>query len=230
MTTHQETHFTGSAMVRDVVIGMSDGLTVPFALAAGLSGAVDTNDIIITAGLAEIVAGSIAMGLGGFLAAKTENEHYDAELNREHYEIIHFPDRERQEIHEIFESYGLSNESCEKIVDELEKDKDKYAEFMMKFELGMDKPDTKRAKKSAFNIGIAYIIGGVIPLTSYWFTTSPRDGLLWSALMTVICLFVFGFVKNRIIKQNPWKGAIRVTVIGVLAAATAYVAAKLIGG
>ncbi len=230
MTPHQETHFTGSAMVRDVVIGMSDGLTVPFALAAGLSGAVDNNDIIITAGLAEIVAGSIAMGLGGFLAAKTEYEHYDAELHREHYEIIHFPDRERQEIHEIFEGYGLSFESTEKIVDELEKDKDKYADFMMKFELGMDKPDTRRAKKSAFNIGISYIIGGIIPLTAYWFTSKPHDGLLWSAVMTVVCLFVFGFAKNRIIKQNPWKGAMRVTVIGILAAATAYVAAKLIGG
>jgi VIT1/CCC1 family predicted Fe2+/Mn2+ transporter len=143
---HSEKHFSGSEIVRDIVIGMSDGLTVPFALAAGLTGAAQGNAVIVTAGLAEIIAGSIAMGLGGYLAGKTEIDHYDSELKREYYEVDHYPEKEKEEVREVFEDYGLSPESQIKIVEELAKDKDKWVKFMMRFELGLEKPDINRAK------------------------------------------------------------------------------------
>jgi VIT1/CCC1 family predicted Fe2+/Mn2+ transporter len=224
---HEEKHFTGSEMVRDVVIGMSDGLTVPFALAAGLSGAVDNNKIIITAGIAEIIAGSIAMGLGGYLAAKTEYEHYEAELAREYEEIERVPEREIAETKEIFSAYGLSEESVDSIVAELSKNKDHWAEFMMRYELGLEKPEVKRAARSAFNIGVSYIIGGLIPLLAYIFTELPADGFMISTVTTLMALFIFGFVKSKIIGQPPFKGAIRVLIIGALAAGVAYITGRL---
>lgn len=224
---HEEKHFTGSEMVRDVVIGMSDGLTVPFALAAGLSGAVDSNKIIITAGIAEIIAGSIAMGLGGYLAAKTEYEHYEAELAREYEEIERVPEREIAETKEIFSAYGLSEESVDSIVAELSKNKDHWAEFMMRYELGLEKPEVKRAARSAFNIGVSYIIGGLIPLLAYIFTELPADGFMISTVTTLMALFIFGFVKSKIIGQPPFKGAIRVLIIGALAAGVAYITGRL---
>jgi VIT1/CCC1 family predicted Fe2+/Mn2+ transporter len=224
---HEEKHFTGSEMVRDVVIGMSDGLTVPFALAAGLSGAVDNNKIIITAGIAEIIAGSIAMGLGGYLAAKTEYEHYEAELAREYEEIERVPEREIAETKEIFSAYGLSEESVDSIVAELSKNKDHWAEFMMRYELGLEKPEVKRAARSAFNIGVSYIIGGLIPLLAYIFTELPADGFMISTVTTLMALFIFGFVKSKFIGQPPFKGAIRVLIIGALAAGVAYITGRL---
>ena len=224
---HNEEHFQQSDTIRDIVIGMSDGLTVPFALAAGLSSAVSNNDIIITAGLAEIVAGSIAMGLGGYLAGKTEIEHYDSELKREYSEIDTHYEVERKEVKEIFAGYGLSSESQEIIINEMEKDHDKWVDFMMRFELGLDKPDINRARKSALNIGIAYIVGGIVPLSAYFFTDLPHTGLLYSALITVMCLMFFGYFKSKVTGQEPLKGAFRTTMIGVLAAGAAYLFAKL---
>lgn len=225
---HPEQHFEQTEAVRDIVIGMSDGLTVPFALAAGLSSAVSNNDIIVTAGFAEIIAGSIAMGLGGYLAGKTEIEHYDSELKREYREIKEFNETERKECKEIFEQYGLSPESQDKIVDELAKNDDKWVDFMMKFELGLDKPNINRARQSARNIGLAYIVGGVVPLTAYLFTDTPHEGLLYSAMITVACLMVFGYFKSKVTDQPPLKGAFRTTLIGVLAAAAAYLIAMWI--
>lgn len=225
---HQEKHFTGSQLVRDIVIGMSDGLTVPFALAAGLTGAVQDTGIIITAGLAEIAAGSIAMGLGGYLAGKTEVEHYDAELRREYEEVELFPEKEKQEVKDVFEEYGLSKQSTTLLVDELTKDKDKWVNFMMRFELGLEKPDINQARKSALAIGIAYIIGGIVPLTSYFFANTAQDGLVFSCGITIICLFVFGYFKSKVIGQPPLAGALRITAIGALAAGTAYFVASLI--
>jgi VIT1/CCC1 family predicted Fe2+/Mn2+ transporter len=174
---HQEEHFKQSEIIRDIVIGMSDGLTVPFALAAGLSSAVSSNAIIVTAGLAEIVAGSIAMGLGGYLAGKTEIEHYDSELKREYSEIDTHYEIERKEVMDIFADYGLSKNSQEIIMNEMEKDPDKWVEFMMRFELGLEKPDINRAAQSARNIGVAYIVGGIVPLSAYFFTNTPGQGL-----------------------------------------------------
>ncbi|MBI3232918.1 MAG: VIT1/CCC1 transporter family protein [Bacteroidetes bacterium] len=224
---HEEKHFTGSEMVRDVVIGMSDGLTVPFALAAGLSGAVDNNAIIVTAGVAEIIAGSIAMGLGGYLAAKTEYEHYEAELAREYEEIERVPEREIAETKEIFSGYGLPDETVDTIVAQLSKNKDRWAEFMMRYELGLEKPEVKRAAKSAFNIGTSYIIGGLVPLVAYIFTTKPSEGFMYSTITTLIALFTFGYIKSKIIGQPPMKGAFRVLVIGAIAAGVAYLTARL---
>ncbi len=227
---HQEEHFEGSAIVRDIVIGMSDGLTVPFALAAGLTGAMQDNSIIVTAGLAEIVAGSIAMGLGGYLAGKTEIDHYDSELKREYYEVDHFPDKEKQEVREVFQHYGLSEASQTLIADELAKDKDKWVSFMMRYELGLEKPDMNRARQSALTIGVSYIIGGIVPLSTYFpiFTSNAKDGFLYSCIVTALCLFIFGYFKTKIIGQPPLYGAAKTLFIGALAASAAYFIAHLI--
>ena len=179
---HQEAHFKQSDVIRDIVIGMADGLTVPFALAAGLTGAVDHNSIIITAGMAEICAGSIAMGLGGYMAGQTEIEHYDAELAREYREIKDFYETEKREVREVFADYGLSERSQHLIANELAKDDKKCVDFMMRFELGLEKPYAKRATKSALNIGLAYIIGGIVPLSAYffYFSTTGRFNVFCS--------------------------------------------------
>lgn len=224
---HTEQHFHSSDLVTDIVIGMSDGLTVPFALAAGLSGAVSTNAIVITAGLAEVAAGSIAMGLGGYLAGKTELDHYNAEKTREEWEVDHLPDREKDEVREIFAGMGMSPATQLLIVEEMAKDKDKWVDFMMRYELGLEKPDPKRARNSALNIGVSYIVGGLVPLTPYFFTAHPYDGLRWSAAITVICLFIFGFFKAKVTGQNALGGAIKVMLIGSVAAAAAFFIARL---
>jgi VIT1/CCC1 family predicted Fe2+/Mn2+ transporter len=228
--THEEKHFSGSEIVRDIVIGMSDGLTVPFALAAGLTGAAQDNAVIVTAGLAEIVAGSIAMGLGGYLAGKTEIDHYDSELRREYHEVEVFPDKEREEVREVFREYGLSEASQDIIVNELSKDKDKWVHFMMRYELGLEKPDINRARQSALTIGASYIVGGIVPLSTYFriFSDNARDGFLYSCIVTAICLFIFGYFKTKIIGQPPLKGAFKILFIGALAAASAYYVAHLI--
>lgn len=228
---HEEKHFEGSQLVKDIVIGMSDGLTVPFALAAGLSGAaIVSNSVIVTAGIAEIVAGSIAMGLGGYLAGKTEIEHYNSELAREYYEVDHYPERERQEVAEVFADYGLSIEHQNLIVDDISKDKDRWVDFMMKFELGLEKPNINAARNSAAAIGSAYIVGGIIPLSAYFpiFGLSTQMALFYSCLITAISLFVFGYFKTKIIGQPPIKGALKVLGIGAAAAASAYFIAHLI--
>ena len=226
-SSHKEEHLRSSAFITDIVIGMSDGLTVPFALAAGLSGAVDSNAVVITAGIAEIVAGSIAMGLGGYLAGKTEQEHFQSELKREYDEVETVPEKEKEEVKLIFAQYGLNELIQITIVEELSKDKNKWVDFMMKYELGLEKPDINRARNSAATIGISYIIGGLIPLTAYFFTQTPSQGLVFSAILTIICLFLFGYFKSKVTGQPPLKGALKVTLIGITAAAAAFLVAKL---
>jgi vacuolar iron transporter family protein len=223
---HKEEHLGSSEFITDIVIGMSDGLTVPFALAAGLSGAVQHNSIVITAGIAEIVAGSIAMGLGGYLAGKTEQEHFQSELKREYEEIDEIPEEEKKEVRLIFAQYGLNELTQNSIADELAKDKDKWVDFMMKYELGLEKPNVNRARNSAATIGVSYIIGGLIPLSGYFFTQTPYQGLVVSAALTVICLFLFGYFKSKVTGQPLFKGALKVTLIGVIAAAAAFLVAK----
>ena len=224
---HEEQHLKSSDALRDIVIGMSDGLTVPFALAAGLSGAVNSTDIIVIAGIAEIAAGSIAMGLGGYLAGKTEQDHYNSELKREYDEVESVPDREKEEVREFFENIGLSSELQSQAVQEISKDKAKWVDFMMKHELGLDKPDPKRATKSALNIGLSYVVGGLVPLSPYFFIDIPIQALKISVGVTLGCLFVFGYFKSRFTGVNPVGGAIRVTLIGAVAAAAAFGVAKL---
>ncbi len=225
---HQEAHFQQSDLIRDIVIGMADGLTVPFALAAGLTGAVDQNSIIITAGIAEICAGSIAMGLGGYLAGRTEIEHYDSELKREYREIKEFYEVEKREVRDVFAGYGLSESSQHLIADEIARDEDKWVDFMMKFELGLEKPDVLRARNSALNIGIAYIVGGIVPLSAYFFTHTPGSGLVYSSFITILCLLTFGYFKSKFTGQPPLPGALKTTMIGVIAAAAAFGIARLI--
>lgn len=227
---HKEEHLRSSAMLTDVVIGMSDGLTVPFALAAGLSGAVNSTDIILIAGIAEIAAGSIAMGLGGYLAGKTEQEHYESEVKREYYEVEHLRHREIEETKEFFANIGLSEELQNKATEEIAQDKDRWVDFMMKYELGLEKPDPKRARKSALNIGLSYVVGGFVPLLPYFFFTGVMDALKLSIVVTLICLFIFGYFKSRITGVHPLWGAIRIMFIGALAAGCAFGLAKLIEG
>jgi VIT1/CCC1 family predicted Fe2+/Mn2+ transporter len=226
---HNEEHFESSDMVRDIVIGMADGLTVPFALAAGLSGAVDSNTIVITAGVAEIIAGSIAMGLGGYLAGKTEVDHYKAELKREYYEVDHLPEREKQEVRDVLADYGISKQAQDLVADEISLNKDKWVDFMMKFELGLDEPHPERAKKSAFNIAVSYIIGGFIPLSAYFFTDHPKDGIIYSSIITLFALAAFGYFKSKVTDQPPVQGALRTMFVGALAASAAYFIATWIG-
>jgi vacuolar iron transporter family protein len=226
---HIETHRGGSQVIQDIVIGMSDGLTVPFALAAGLSGAVSANGVIITAGIAEIVAGSIAMGLGGYLAGQTAVEQYDAELRREYDEVERVPEREKAEVRDVLADYGLSDAVQTQFVEELSRDTHKWVDFMMKFELGLEKPDPNQATKSALTIGGAYILGGLVPLSPYFFTNTPADGLLFSCLTTLLVLFVFGYLKSRATGQPPLSGAIKVTLIGAAAAAAAFLVARSFG-
>jgi len=227
--TYQEQHLKSSEFITDIVIGMSDGLTVPFALAAGLSGAVDSNAIVITAGIAEIVAGCIAMGLGGYLAGKTEQEHYESELKREYFEVDNYHQKEIDEVKEIFADYGIDEAGQTLLANQLSKDKKKWVDFMMKFELGLEEPHPKRARNSALTIGIAYFVGGLLPLSAYFFTNNPKDGLLVSAIITTLCLFVFGYFKSKVTGQPPIIGALKVTAIGLVAAAAAFGIAKLVG-
>jgi VIT1/CCC1 family predicted Fe2+/Mn2+ transporter len=226
---HEENHLRNSDFITDVVIGMSDGLTVPFALAAGLSSAVSSNDIITTAGMAEIIAGSIAMGLGGYLAGKTEIDHYKSELKKEYHEVDTIPEKEKEEIREFFAEYGFSDESQHLLAEELAKDRDKWVLFMMKFELGLEEPNAKRAGQSAATIGLSYVVGGLIPLSPYYFTEIPIDGLKLSAVITLICLFVFGYMKSKVTGQPVFAGAVKVMLIGAMAATAAYLVAKLFG-
>ena len=227
---HQEEHMKSSAALRDIVIGMSDGLTVPFALAAGLSGAVDSTSIIVIAGIAEVAAGSIAMGLGGYLAGKTEQDHYHSEEKREYYEVENLREKEIEETKDFFSKIGLSKELQNRATEEIARDKTQWVDFMMKYELGLEKPDPKRATKSAMNIGLSYIVGGLVPLCPYFFVSSPILGLKISAIVTLICLFVFGFFKSKMTGIKVWSGALRVMLIGAVAAGAAFGIAKLIEG
>ena len=224
---HTELHLESSDVLKDIVIGMSDGLTVPFALAAGLSGAVSNSHIIIIAGMAEIAAGSIAMGLGGYLAGKTEQDHYKSEVKREYDEVERVPEKEKEEVMDFFGTIGLSAEMQLAATNEIIKDKDTWVEFMMKYELGLEEPDPKRAARSARNIGLSYIAGGIIPLSPYFFITDSVEALEISVVATLLCLFIFGYFKSKITGVPPVGGALKVMGIGAAAAAAAFLLAKL---
>jgi VIT1/CCC1 family predicted Fe2+/Mn2+ transporter len=227
-TPHAERHFTASEVVRDIVIGMSDGLTVPFALAAGLTGAITTTSIIVTAGLAEIAAGSIAMGLGGYLAAKSDAEHYAKEREREKREVIEIPHEEMKEVAEVFEKYGLTPEQTKPLVEALRKQPRKWIDFMMRFELGLEKPDPKRALTSALTIGGAYAVGGFVPLAPYIALTRASSALLFSIAVTLMALLVFGFIKGRFTGMRPVRSALQTAFIGSVAAGAAFAIARAI--
>jgi VIT1/CCC1 family predicted Fe2+/Mn2+ transporter len=225
---HSEKHFTSGNFVRDVVIGMSDGLTVPFALAAGLSGAVASTRLIVVGGLAEIAAGSIAMGLGGYLAARGDAEHYEQEKAREYREIKEIPEEERAEVSRVFKQYGLPAHESDRVAEELSHHPDAWVDFMMRFELGLEEPDPKRAVTSAGTIAGSYVAGGIIPLLPYVVLRSAYEGLMLSAVVTLAALGVFGFIKGRFTGAAALRSAAQTMVIGGVAAAAAFLLAKLI--
>ena len=228
-TPHVEQHFTASESVRDIVIGMSDGLTVPFALAAGLSGAVQSSGIIITAGLAEVAAGAIAMGLGGYLAARTDAEHFASERTREERETEEMPEQEAAEVADVLRSYGLADENVATVVNSIRADKQRWVDFMMRFELGLEEPDPKRASRSALTIALSYIAGGLVPLAPYFFLRSVQSALIGSVVVTLLALLVFGYIKGRFTTAKPFRSAWQTVVVGSLAATAAFVIAKAIG-
>ena len=227
-TRHVERHFTSGEIVRDIVIGMADGLTVPFALAAGLSGAVSDPAIIVTAGLAEIAAGSIAMGLGGYLAAKSDADHYAAEERREHQEIREIPREEMKEVGDIFRGYGMPEEQVGQVVVAMTKSPKQWVDFMMRFELGLERPNPKRARTSAAFIGGAYVVGGLIPLAPYMLFHLARTALVVSVAITLVALAIFGLVKGRYTGARPLKSALQTTITGGLAATAAFLIARAI--
>lgn len=229
LTPHTEKHFASSELVRDIVIGMADGLTVPFALAAGLSGAVDATGVIITAGLAEVAAGSIAMGLGGYLAARTDAEHYASERAREEREIVQMPGAEEAEVADIFRGYGLDEPTVAAVVKAVRSDPTRWVDFMMRFELGLERPEPKRARNSALTIALSYIAGGVIPLAPYFFVKDIHLALGISVGVTMVALLVFGYVKGRFTTNRPFRSAWQTALVGGLAAAAAFGLAKLLG-
>jgi VIT1/CCC1 family predicted Fe2+/Mn2+ transporter len=227
-TPHIERHFTGKEIVRDVVIGMADGLTVPFALAAGLSGAVKSTNLVVIAGLAEIAAGSIAMGLGGYLAARSDAEHYDSEREREVREVHELPDEEEREVREVLHEWGMAPDESGPVVQALRKRPTAWVDFMMRFELGLEKPEPGRAVRSAATIAISYVIGGLIPLFPYMMIHEASRALILSVVVTLIALGVFGYVKGRFTGLKPMRSASQTMVIGALAAAAAFLLARII--
>lgn len=228
LTPHIEKHFTASDSVRDIVIGMSDGLTVPFALAAGLTGAIAESRLIITAGFAEIAAGSIAMGLGGYLAARGDAEHYRHELAREQDEVQRIPDAESQEVSDIFQRYGVSDTESAPVVQSLRRRPTDWVAFMMRFELGLEEPNPARAWKSALTIALAYVVGGMIPLSAYLLVPDARAALRLSVMVTLAALAIFGGVKGKFTGVPVLRSALQTAVIGGLAAAAAFAIARSI--
>ncbi len=226
-SSHIEKHFTGSAVIRDIVIGMSDGLTVPFALAAGLSGIASSTAIVITGGLAEIAAGSISMGLGGYLAARSDAEHYAKERENERLEVEIIPDKEVDEVEQVFLEYGLEPKESSLVARALSKRPEAWIDFMMRFELGLEKPAPRRALKSALTIAASYIIGGMIPLAPYMLISNTGTALIYSVIFTLIALLIFGYVKARFTGTHPVRSALQTALIGSLAAAAAFGLSKL---
>lgn len=228
-TRNKEEHFTSPEIINDLVLGMADGLTVPFALAAGLTGAIAASGLVVTAGLAEIAAGSISMGLGGFLAATSATEHYRRERSIEEREIKTQPEVEAQEIREIFATYGITK-GVESMIDELRSNPKLWVDFMMRNELGLEEPSPTRARNSAITIASAYVIGGLVPLTPYIFIHNAREAVFVSIALTGTALFLFGFFKAFISGISPLKSALQTTVVGAAAAAAAFALARLVSG
>lgn len=226
---HHEKHFGASDRVRDLVIGMADGLTVPFALAAGLTGAVAANRLIVTAGVAEIAAGAIVMDLGGYLAARSDAEHYARERQREQREVRDLAEHEEGEVVEIFQHYGLTRADCQPILSAFHRDHDAWVDFMMRYELGLEQPRPGRALQSALTIGGAYVVGGLAPLLPYMLMAGVERALAVSVVATLGALAIFGALKGRLTGTGTLRGALQTVVVGGLASAAAFLVARWIG-
>ncbi|HEU4636175.1 MAG TPA: VIT1/CCC1 transporter family protein [Edaphobacter sp.] len=225
---HNEKHFESTETVRDIIIGLSDGLTVPFALAAGLSGAISSSRIVVLAGLAEIAAGSIAMGLGGYLAARGDAEHYASEKKREEREVIERTRDEEEEIFEIFEQYSVPRENAAPVLEALKQNPAAWVDFMMRFELGLEEPAPNRAHRSAITIALSYITGGLVPLFPYMVVPDNIAALKLSVVITLVALAVFGALKGRVVGTGWLRSAVQTVLIGGSAAAAAFLLARLL--
>ncbi len=225
---HLERHFRAPLTIRDIVIGMSDGLTVPFALAAGLSGAVDSSHLITTAGIAEIAAGSVAMGLGGYLAARGDAEHYARELHRERQEVQTMPEEEAREIEDVFKAYGVTAEQSAPVIEALRRNRKAWVRFMMRFELGLEQPEYGRATRSGATIACAYVVGGMIPIAPYFMTRSVDEALPASIAVTLSALLLFGFIKGGYLGSSRWRSALNTLLIGGTAATAAFILARAV--
>lgn len=225
---HKELHNTNSNLVKDIIIGMSDGLTVPFALTAGLSGVLNTNHLIIVSGLSEIAAGCISMGLGGYLAGQSEVEHYDTELKREYNEIENVPAIELKEVEDILTDMGVEKPLSQQVALQISRDKTRWADFMMKLELKMERPAKNRATKSATTIALSYLAGGFIPLFPYIIFSNSKTGFYFSCTVTIFALIIFGYFKSKVTGQPLIKGTIKIAFTGIIAAAAAYLLAKAV--
>jgi vacuolar iron transporter family protein len=225
---NNEPHKTNSDLIKDIIIGMSDGLTVPFALTAGLSGVLNTNHLIIVSGLSEIAAGCISMGLGGYLAGESEVERYETELKREYSEIDSVPNLELQEVEDILIDLGVEKPLSKQVALQISKDKNRWADFMMKLELKMEQPAKNRAAKSAGTIALSYLVGGFIPLFPYIIFSNSKTGLEVSCIVTILALVIFGYFKSKVTGQPVVKGTIKIALTGILAATAAYFLAKAV--
>lgn len=225
---HEETHSRAREFVRDAVIGLADGLTVPFALAAGLAGAANSSAVVVMAGLAEIAAGSIAMGLGGYLAVRGDAEHYHAERIRERAEVDEVPAEEEWEVEEILKEYGVESEEAKPLIGALRRNPDAWTDFMMRFELGLEEPQANRALRSALTIACSYIAGGLVPLLPYMLFHPTGTALVVSVAVTLVALLIFGAAKSKLTGVAPLSGALKTLLIGAFASAAAYVIARLI--
>jgi predicted membrane protein (TIGR00267 family) len=224
----KEPHNSNSGLVKDIIIGMSDGLTVPFALTAGLSGVLNTNHLIIVSGLSEIAAGCISMGLGGYLAGQSEVEHYDSELKKEYTEIENTPNLELKEVEDIFIDMGVTESLSKQVAFQISKDKDRWADLMMKLELEIEKPAKNRAAKSASTIALSYLVGGFIPLFPYIIFRDSKTGFNISCIVTIMALIIFGYLKSKATGQPVIKGTVKVALTGIVAATAAYLLAKAV--
>src|SRR5262245_22805318 len=225
---HRERHFAGSDAVRDVILGMADGLTTPFALAAGLAGAASSNLLVVIGGLAEIAAGSISMGLGGYLAAQSEAETYRTELAREIHETEVMPREERAEVRRIFRGYGLKGHALDQATDAVTAERDAWVRFMMREELGLEEPAPRAALWSAVRIAASYVVAGLIPLVPYFFPIDLHQALLGSVAVTVVALAVFGTVKGTYTGAPPLRSGLQTLCIGGLAATVAFGIGRLL--
>ena len=223
-----EHHGAGTQTIRDLVLGMADGLTVPFALAAGVTGAVAASGIVLSAGIAEIVAGAISMGLGGYLAARSESAHYAKEYAREVRETEEIPNEEKAEVAQILFGYGVREPVLTRVVHDIASDREQWVQFMMRNELGLEKPDERAAPRSAALVGGGYVLGGIFPLAPYVFVANAHEGLWWSIVFTTIALLVFGAVRARVLATPVVLGALQTWVIGGIAAGAAYGLARLV--
>jgi VIT1/CCC1 family predicted Fe2+/Mn2+ transporter len=202
---------------------------VRLALAARKRGVVHGNSLVDPDGQAEVAAGAIAMGLGGYLAARTDAEHYDSEYAREERETFRVPEVEMEEVASIFRSYGLPETTVTTVAQAIGSDRRRWVEFMMKFELGVDKPDPARARVSALTIALSYVAGGLVPLAPYFVLRSTGTALIVSIVATLLALLIFGYVKGTFTVKKPFRSAWQTAVVGGLAAAAAFGIAKLVG-